>query len=596
MFQIPKPAFKDNPPQVSFSDFIGSEQCQTCHEDIFAQWKNSTHANAGGKPEEIKIIAPFDGKPIPLADVTVYPEQKNQGYQFRIIDNETKHEQTFIVEAVVGGGFMVGGGTQTFFGKHEDGTYRFLPFDFSKDENDWFVQVKGSEKWKKADKDIELDQLVNWPPHRALGEIEDISNCQNCHGSQVISRKAGNRYKTQFTTLAINCESCHGPAKTHVSSMSDIVRGITASATNIGIETLAGITPKKSLNICFQCHAVKTPLKNGFLPGENMEEFYSLRMALLGNENPYSIDGRIKSFGYQQNHLFSDCFINGAMTCTSCHNPHSQDYQDINREKLANRFDDRQCTACHAAKAENIPAHTFHVSGSEGSKCISCHMPFRQHVGIGNEIRFTRSDHTVSIPRPVYDQSQGFESACIQCHSNQTEAALQDYVNEWWGVLKPLNPVIANRLKITAKTSPAEAAELLLRPELSHSMGQFSNMSYFIKRYLSPGMSVLDQNIIKKLMAYAQQDDIDLKALAIAGLHYSQYNNPQVQLFIAGQLESMEKMEQSVRLRWGMILDYFGTVFYLVGDRPRAIECYELAKQVLPDDKNIRENLARAKT
>ena len=62
------------------------------------------------------------------------------------------------------------------------------------------------------------------------------------------------------------------------------------------------------------------------------------------------------------------------------------------------------------------------------------------------------------------------------------------------------------------------------------------------------------------------------------------------------QLEKMGATEEAIRLRWGMILDYFGTVFYLVGDRPRAIECYELAKQVLPNDKKIAENIVRAKS
>ena len=62
------------------------------------------------------------------------------------------------------------------------------------------------------------------------------------------------------------------------------------------------------------------------------------------------------------------------------------------------------------------------------------------------------------------------------------------------------------------------------------------------------------------------------------------------------QLEKMGTTEEGIRLRWGMILDYFGTVFYLVGDRPRAIECYELAKQVLPNDKKIAENIVRAKS
>jgi tetratricopeptide (TPR) repeat protein len=110
-------------------------------------------------------------------------------------------------------------------------------------------------------------------------------------------------------------------------------------------------------------------------------------------------------------------------------------------------------------------------------------------------------------------------------------------------------------------------------------------------------MVSLDRGIKDKLIAYAKQDeDIDLKALAMAGLHYSQYQNPEIQLFLTEQLEKMNEIEESVRHRWGLILDYFGTVFYLIGDRPRAIECYELAKEVLPDDDQIAENLRKAKT
>jgi alkaline phosphatase len=97
-------------------------------------------------------------------------------------------------------------------------------------------------------------------------------------------------------------------------------------------------------------------------------------------------------------------------------------------------------------------------------------MPFRQHAGIGHEIKFTRSDHTIAIPRPLYDRSQGFESACLQCHSDQTEDALQKNVNEWWGDGKGMNPVIANRLMINNETTMMNASSLLLQPELNHSM------------------------------------------------------------------------------------------------------------------------------
>ena len=121
---------------------------------------------------------------------------------------------------------MIGGGTQTFFGKYKDGSYRFLPFDYSHHESSWFVQLAHNETWVKINPNIPLENLFNWPPHRVLGEIEDVSNCQQCHGSQIVGRKVGGQYDIQFMSLAVNCESCHGPAKTHVNSMSKIVTDI----------------------------------------------------------------------------------------------------------------------------------------------------------------------------------------------------------------------------------------------------------------------------------------------------------------------------------------------------------------------------------
>lgn len=592
---IKLPPLSIQEPSVSFTDFIGSKPCQSCHPDIYEQWAGSTHAKAGGPPSPERIIAPFNGEAIQFADGTVYPEIKNGAYQFRILDLQNG-EHVVKVEAVVGGGFMFGGGTQTFFGKYNDGSYRFLPFDYSRHESSWFVQLANSEEWVKVNANTQLDNLYNWPPHRVLGEIEDVSNCQQCHGSQIVGQKVGDQFDIKFTSLAVNCESCHGPAKTHINTMSDIVKGILNKDTQQGMSSLIGISKEENLNTCFQCHAVKTPIKPGYLPGEKLESFYSLKMALLGNENPYSVDGRIQTFGYQQNHVFSDCFLSGAMTCTSCHNPHSQDYQDINRVALASRFDDKQCTSCHMAKLDDISAHTFHKPESEGSACISCHMPYRQHPAIGDDIQFTRSDHSIAIPRPAYDASQGFKSACQQCHVDQTVDYLQKKVDEWYGPVKPLHPAIANRLKVNTNTFGDEATALLLRPELNHPMGQFSNLTYFIKRYLTPGMENLDSDIIEKLMTYAEYDDLDIKALALAGLHYSQYQNPKVQKFINNSLEGMGDNEESIRRRWGLILDYFGTVFYLSGDRPRAIICYELASSVLPNDKTITANLKRARS
>ena len=590
------PTLKYNETKISFADFIGSDQCQACHADIYEQWKGSSHALAGGPATANNIIAPFNGQPIVLDDVVVYPEQVGSAYRFRIVTPAGDIKQSIDVEFVVGKGLMYGGGTQTFFGKYEDGTYRFLPFDYSKHEDSWFVQLKSDEKWVKIRKDIKLDDLYNWPPHRTLGEINDISNCQQCHGSQIIAKKVNDVYDVKFTSLSINCESCHGPAKEHATIMSGIVNNVLNNDQGIGIQTAVGLSTDESLNMCFQCHAVKTPIRDDYLPGENLQEFYSLKLPLLGNENPFGLNGRIKTFGYSLNHLYSDCYLNGAMDCTSCHNPHSNSYQDIAGNALIGRFDDNQCLSCHMAKSNDITAHTYHKPESEGSSCVACHMPARQHLAIGTEIQYKRTDHTVAIPRPSFDAAQGLESACKQCHVDISEEDLQLTINDWYGPIKPLHPVIANRMKVNERTTGGDAAKVLLQPQHEHPMGQFANLTYFIKRYLSPGMTYLDLQIIEKLKDYTENEDIDIKALAYAGLHYSQHNNPQVKRFLTDEIKKLGQSEEPVRRRWGLILDYFGSVFYLSGDKAKAIECYELASEVLPDDPTIINNLSKARS
>ena len=196
-------SFTHKDPKIDFADFIGSNQCQACHADIYEQWKGSSHANAGGPANPANVIAPFDGTPIELNDAIIYPEIVNDVYQFRIEKRNGTLIQTIVVESVVGKGLMINGGTQTFFGKYPDGTYRFLPFDYSKHEDVWFVQLRSDEKWVKIKPEFVLDDLYNWPPHRVIGEIADMSNCQQCHGSQIIAKKVNDVYDVKFTSLEI---------------------------------------------------------------------------------------------------------------------------------------------------------------------------------------------------------------------------------------------------------------------------------------------------------------------------------------------------------------------------------------------------------
>ena len=127
----------------------------------------------------------------------------------------------------------------------------------------------------------------------------------------------------------------------------------------------------------------------------------------------------MRRFAYQENQRASDCYLSGSMKCVDCHDPHSQGYRDVTGAPLAGPLADRQCTGCHAAKAEPAGAHAHHRADSPGSRCVACHMPYLQEPEIGRTLRYARADHTVAIPRPGFDDSLGVGSACRSCHGDK---------------------------------------------------------------------------------------------------------------------------------------------------------------------------------
>lgn len=589
---FPKPAATPKNEKPTLADFVGSEACAECHAEQYDLWRQSTHGRAGGQPSAKNVISPFRGAPLRYKDAEVIPAiDGRQRYTFTV-KRRGFPDEAFEVAAVIGGGHLYGGGTQSYFAEFPDGTLRFLPFDFSRHNNVWFSQARASKAWIPVNSDLSLDDLNEWPPARILGTETDLPNCQNCHASQLLVRYdlQKQRYVTEYKSLDINCESCHGPAKRHVElARADRLH----DAEDIGMKPLATLTKDESLQICFQCHAVKDELVAGYLPGNELEEYYSLKLPILA-ENPHLADGRVRAFAYQQNHLYSDCYLNGSMTCVDCHEPHSQKYRDIYGRALPGRFDNGQCLDCHASKGESLEKHTHHRPDSPGSLCISCHTPYLQHQGIGAPVRFARSDHSIPIPRPAFDAKLGIESACKKCHAEKTVAALETKTQEWYGSIKPHKTVIAGLLQAEAGVDRPAAVELLLQPGAAHPMAQAAGLSYFIRHFLQPDMPELEPELVERLQALSREDDVDVKALALASLHLAHGRNAAIRTFLHEVLPALDEREISVRNRWALALDYLGTAYAEKGDFPKAIVALQKATEIKSDDPVTLVNLGNA--
>jgi len=601
-------------PLPRFEDFVGAESCARCHQKQYDLWKNSTHGQAGGAPGEARIIARFDGHPLVFKDAVVTPTTNRAGDYIFIVERPDAPRREIKVHAVVGGGHMYGGGTQSFFEKFSDGTVRFLPFDFIRRENLWFVQLRNDKTWAPISRDISLEtDLANWTPNRVLGTLTEFSNCQNCHGSQIAVQydPKNLKYDTRYHTLRIDCESCHGPARRHIEIVSQ--PGFEKVA-DLGMMPLATLSKDQSLLVCFRCHATKDTIREApYLPGADLESYFSLKLPAFSET--FTVDGRIRSFGYQSTHLYSDCYLDGSMTCVDCHDPHSQQYRDVFGKPLVGRFDNGQCTGCHASKALSPELHSHHKPDSLGNLCTSCHMPFLQHRGLGTQLAFARSDHGIPIPRPAFDQSIGIENACQKCHADKDLAWQEKHTKNWYGELKPHHPIISNLIKAAETIDPVLAAKLLLnpgipgRPAQSHPMAQMDGLVTYIKTFIRPTSSVnsssspdhateADRDVVAKLRQFAESDDLDLRSMGLMALHLGFDQTPKVRAYLDEQLKPASNgrtgLPDAVKDRWSVGADYVGNNFAAHRDLGNAAICYRKSLEIRPDNVVVMSHLALA--
>jgi hypothetical protein len=583
------PAATDD--SVLFEDFVGSEECIECHAEQHDLWLGSTHQRAGGAPSPDVVIAPFDSQPIRFWDADVIPSITEDGEYIFTVERRQHDPVVFRVDGVVGGGHMVGGGTQGFVSAFPDGKVRFLPFDFIREEALWFCNSGG--RFVPITEQMRLEDCLDWPPNRIIGTERRNDTCQECHGSQILltfDAETG-RYDTKLMGFDINCESCHGPGRRHV-ELSDTT-SLIDDTEDLDIKVLSVLNKDESLQVCFRCHALKGVVEPGYLPGRRLEKHYSLK-AWLHEETPFFPDGRIRTFAYQQNHLYSDCYLNGSMTCVDCHDPHSQEYRDIWGQVLDNRFSDEQCTDCHPSKAERPQEHTFHEPGTEGSACVDCHMPYLQHPSLGRQLRFARSDHTIPIPRPGLDDRMGIVNACAQaqCHPDSTVQALEEVTREWYGELKPRKEIIDGLAQAPAVEDRLTAADLLLHPETTHLMAQVAALGFFVKRYLRPNMDILETSIVESLERLALDEDLDVSSVALAALHIARGEDPETRKFLHDLLSSLTDTDRAVRGRWVSAVQVFGDVYLERGEKWNAITLYLKALEVLPRHPGILLSLA----
>lgn len=222
-------------------------------------------------------------------------------------------------------------------------------------------------------------------------------DCMFCHNAypEIPAGNEGPRSAPVYSTIptGIDCQRCHGPGEKHASLAR---RGAPVAEIRSAIVNPARLSPQRQMEVCMQCHLETTssPLPASIVryergpfsyrPGEPLGEFmlYFDHAPGTGHDDKFEIDG--SAYRLRK----SECFrkSNGALTCTTCHNPHG-----------ATRDVRTVCLSCHAAAMTAMKGDGRHTKGAD---CIGCHMPKRRTDDL---VHVVMTDHWIQRRPPARD-------------------------------------------------------------------------------------------------------------------------------------------------------------------------------------------------
>jgi predicted CXXCH cytochrome family protein len=364
--------------------YVGSAACKTCHEDIYARWKETRMANVVRDPREHPdAVIPDFSKPDPLVTFPLKDVALTYG---------SKWKQRYFKQ--VGDDYFV-------FPVQWDVTHKVWRPYFVKNGTDWWAPL--------------------YPPdnfQRPTGPL-----CDGCHS---VNYDIATKKVTEWN---VGCERCHGPGSEHV-----------AHQGRPNIINPAKLNYVQANDVCVQCHSQGQPLNNpirgkyydwpvGFDVGKNLVDYWKLEEHKLGETSfTHFADGTAHKNRMQGNDFVQSLMYARGVTCFSCHDVHGTENDAVLWKPAKNI-----CFDCHGPNTQNGPhaptieAHTHHKAGSAGSECIACHMPpIAQTIGDVN----VRS-HTFRFISPAEGEALKIPNACNLCHKDRSAAWATGVLKTW---------------------------------------------------------------------------------------------------------------------------------------------------------------------
>ena len=434
------------PHQVQKRGFRSSESCRECHSQQFESWHGSFHRTMTQVASPDTVVAPFEGVQIASRGRVYYLSR--EGDEFFVTMADPDWEAGAAANGVnleLANPPIVKLPIVMTTGSHHMQGY-WVP---SKTPNMLrqvpVVYLIADQRW------VPREDIFIEPPDAPRHMIVWNDNCIVCHAVDGTPNFDLQRMtvNTEVAELGISCEACHGPGESHIafrraasSLASDAEQANKSNSESADpIINPATCNHQISSEICGQCHSYFLPHDQdlfgregySYVAGGDLRQSHALVTYEIAkkyeNEMAMSVfwnDGTCRVSGREYTGMVeSSCFVNGELSCVSCHSMH--DSHPVN-QLAANMESNAACTQCHASIAENLESHTHHPVNSSGSLCYNCHMPYTSY-GLLKALR----SHRIQSPQIAGQEANNRPNACNLCHLDQTQAWTADKLSQWYG-------------------------------------------------------------------------------------------------------------------------------------------------------------------